>query len=349
MISPQDTRDYIFDAPTLTPTTIDHDWDVTTITSKVDLRQHTGAIEDQTITNSCIGKTVISACEVLLSQAGVFRDLSSLFVYYNARAQYGTVTDSGTNFVSALSQATKRGVCDLNLWPYDPTKVNDTPTDAAYNDGLTRLVTRYERIGAIGKDAQGNNQLEANRVITDARIALHCGYPVLFAMGLHNSFNDWRGDVAKTIYKQPVITSSSEGYMGHHAMLAVGYDNVRKCFIVENSWGTGWGDGGYALIDYDTFGENAAANDSFIVREFAGIRREIPESLYISRSMQPLATDQQIRDYVIPMVDSAIAYLEKVTNINAKCREFKISRVILARAVGYPLHIVNRYLDGLWT
>lgn len=348
MISPQDTRDYIFGSPTLTPTIIDHDWDVTTITSQFDLRQHTGEIEDQTVTNSCIGKTVISACEVLLSQAGSFRDLSSLFVYYNARAHYGAVTDSGTNFVSALSQATKRGVCDLSLWPYDPAKVNDTPTDAAYNDGLTRLVTRYERIGAIGKDAQGNNQLEANRVITDTRVALSCGYPVLFSMGLHQAFPNWRGEQAKSVYSQPTMTPESPEYAGHHAMIAVGYDNARKCFIIENSWGIGWGDGGYAYIDFDTFGNNVAANEAFVIREFSGIRREIPQAMYISRSMQSLATDQQIRDYVIPMVDSAIPYPEKVTNINAKCREFKVSRVVLANAVGYPLHIVNRYLDGLF-
>ena len=39
--------------------------------------------------------------------------------------------------------------------------------------------------------------------------------------------------------------------VGGHAVLAVGYDNEhRRRFTVRNSWGAGWGDGGYFYLPY---------------------------------------------------------------------------------------------------
>jgi hypothetical protein len=37
---------------------------------------------------------------------------------------------------------------------------------------------------------------------------------------------------------------------GRHAIVAVGYDDARGAFRIQNSWGIGWGDGGYAWFDY---------------------------------------------------------------------------------------------------
>ncbi len=42
-----------------------------------------------------------------------------------------------------------------------------------------------------------------------------------------------------------------EAKNGWHAMVAVGYDDRRQAFRLINSWGQGWGDKGYAWIDYN--------------------------------------------------------------------------------------------------
>ena len=57
--------------------------------------------------------------------------------------------------------------------------------------------------------------------------------------------------------------SGNENFTGSHAVVAVGYDddfeienwrNGKKtvgAFLIRNSWGAGWGDGGYGWLPYD--------------------------------------------------------------------------------------------------
>ena len=51
-------------------------------------------------------------------------------------------------------------------------------------------------------------------------------------------------------YNGGIYSYTSGAYQGGHAVLIVGYDDVNQCFIVKNSWGTGWGEAGYFRIAY---------------------------------------------------------------------------------------------------
>jgi C1A family cysteine protease len=42
-----------------------------------------------------------------------------------------------------------------------------------------------------------------------------------------------------------------EAYVGGHAMMAVGYDDQRRMFLVRKSWSPNWGIEGYCWISYD--------------------------------------------------------------------------------------------------
>jgi len=51
-------------------------------------------------------------------------------------------------------------------------------------------------------------------------------------------------------YKSGVYTHVSGTLAGGHAVLIVGYDDIGQYFIVKNSWGIGWGEGGFFNIAY---------------------------------------------------------------------------------------------------
>ena len=65
---------------------------------------------------------------------------------------------------------------------------------------------------------------------------LVCGFDV---------YDDFQGYDGSSVYKH-----TSGNLEGGHVMLIVGYDDTQSCWFVKNSWGTGWGAGGYGRIGY---------------------------------------------------------------------------------------------------
>lgn len=69
-----------------------------------------------------------------------------------------------------------------------------------------------------------------------------CTYgPMVTTMAVYSDFY---------YYRSGVYNYTSGTYVGGHAVLLVGYDDASQCFIVKNSWGTGWGEAGYFRIAY---------------------------------------------------------------------------------------------------
>jgi C1A family cysteine protease len=44
------------------------------------------------------------------------------------------------------------------------------------------------------------------------------------------------------------MPAAADRVIGGHAVLVGGHDNATKRFLVRNSWGEGWGQGGYFTI-----------------------------------------------------------------------------------------------------
>lgn len=65
--------------------------------------------------------------------------------------------------------------------------------------------------------------------------------PIVSTMIYYRDFNSYTGGEYK---------AKSSAYSGCHALCVVGFDDNQKCWIVKNSWGSRWGQGGYAKIAY---------------------------------------------------------------------------------------------------
>jgi len=71
--------------------------------------------------------------------------------------------------------------------------------------------------------------------------ALHTYGPLVTTMNVYTDF---------FYYQSGVYFYTSGKLAGGHAILIIGYDDVGKYFIVKNSWGIGWGEGGFFKIAY---------------------------------------------------------------------------------------------------
>jgi C1A family cysteine protease len=195
-------------------------------------------VEDQSDLGSCSGNAVVSAYELLLKQLypESWTNLSRLFVYYNARIYEGTVDeDSGATIRNSLKGLAKYGVCKESIWPYDISKYAIVPSSDAYSDGLPRAITRYERTTS-----------------TDAILdAINTNYPVVIGTLIYGSFFDLDSNNAVMSKQGP-----TDYVVGGHALTLVGYDLEQQQYLVENSFGSEWGIGGYCWMPFSYADQN---------------------------------------------------------------------------------------------
>ena len=81
---------------------------------------------------------------------------------------------------------------------------------------------------------------------------------VLFDVGQRKDYLAWIGPTMCVFavyadlygYTGGVYSHVSGGFEGLHCVEVIGYDDFERCWICKNSWGGGWGDGGFFRIAY---------------------------------------------------------------------------------------------------
>lgn len=234
----------------------------------VDLRKYAGDIEDQLTTGSCVANSTASLLELLLERGGKFTHLSRLQLYWDIREKYENLRgkDSGAYLSDALKSVYHLGIAPESVWEFDVSKVNVKPPAEVYTAALERKVTKYERVAQFKTAADDSYQ------ILRIQSMLAMGYPVSISMAVSPAIFDMTGSLLSTScqYGASMITKLL-GSAGGHAMNVVGYISILgvKWFIVENSWGTGYGDKGYFLLHPNAL--IADGYDAWTCTEFAGV------------------------------------------------------------------------------
>jgi C1A family cysteine protease len=224
---------------------------VKNLPQKVDLRKYLSSIEMQ-VGNSCVANAFAGAYEYLaMRELGESADVSRLFIYYNARYLADEQdNDSGSMMVNAIEGLKEYGACSESIWANDYEMITEEPDEDSYNHGANFKI------------------VEAEYIETDLdlwRATLADGFPIAFALNTFNSFDKATTNKGRVL--MPKNTDSERKSHGWHAMLCVGYSDPDRMFIVRNSWGEEWGDGGYCYIPYDyIIHDKYNGHDSWIIK-----------------------------------------------------------------------------------
>ena len=232
-----DKRDFLYQA--IQP--------VIRLPKKVDLCQVCSKIEDQGELGSCTAQALAGNLEFLDRKIDFqYIDVSRLFIYYNERLLMDTVDyDSGASLRLGIKTLKDDGACAETLWPYDIRHFDDKPTVKCYTEAKGHKIISYHRISGL----------------REMLVCLAEGYPFVFGFTVYESFESPK--VAAT--GEVPMPKKEEAAIGGHAVMAVGYDNAKKRFLVRNSWGEKWGRRGYFTMPFAYL--NTLAADFWTIRK----------------------------------------------------------------------------------
>jgi C1A family cysteine protease len=236
-----DHRDFRYEAPRAI---------LKKLPTKVDLRKLCPPIYDQGDLGSCTANAIGAAFEFDLLKQNRADDFtpSRLFIYYNERVMEHSVnSDNGAAIRDGIKSVNKQGVCPEKMLPYIITRFAVKPNDACYKEALKHQVLSYHRV---------------SRALNQMKGCLADGFPFVFGFTVYESFES--PTIAKT--GKLNLPKKNEKVVGGHAVLAVGYDEPSKRFIVRNSWGTDWGLKGYFSIPYGYLNEENLSDDFWTIR-----------------------------------------------------------------------------------
>lgn len=220
---------------------------------EVDPREQMAAPYDQGQLGSCTANAVAAAVQYdwELDKQEVVETPSRLDIYWGERSYEGTTSyDSGAFGRDGFKYAANVGLIPEHLWPYDITKFNvQPPADTAVRQRLTRPYRVVPRNKTAWKRVLSNRQT------------------IAFGFTVYESFESQQ--VAQTgIMSHP---STSERVLGGHEVLAVGYLKAYPDYVlVRNSWGTGWGLGGYFLMPWSVVLDRNLSSDFRTIYRPAG-------------------------------------------------------------------------------
>jgi hypothetical protein len=214
--------------------------------SQVDLRQrfleYGVPVREQGRRGTCSVFALNAALEYEWAARGRRVRLSEEFLNWSVRGINPQL--DGTNFNDGLRSVQKHGICLAELMPYDSKAFNPrrAPSAAALADARARRV-------AIPHWVKGPSPVVGLTAAHRAGIerALAQGHPVPIGIRWPNKVSLDSNHV--------LHMPSSPGVGGFHGILIVGYKRDASlpgggAFLLRNSWGPRWGDGGHAWITY---------------------------------------------------------------------------------------------------
>lgn len=196
-------------------------------------------VRDQNPAQSCCGQAMGSICHIRGLALG-FKDMkppSRLAPWTIARMKEkplgARLENVGVMPLDAADAITTWGLCAEDVWPHEAHLFNVAPTPSVL---AASADYRGSQFFAISDDPKER--------LDRIRYAIASSMPVALAVNVDNTFDSFVGQRA-----MPNYDGSARGT---HYITVVGYDDFYRgaglAFRILNSWGTGWGDNGFAWL-----------------------------------------------------------------------------------------------------
>jgi C1A family cysteine protease len=182
-------------------------------------------VQNQGPCGSCVSFGTCASIEatirVKMKEPGLAIDLSEAYCQF-----CGGGSCSGWGLTSGLEFAKTNGITDEACMPYEPRNMDCASERCSdYASQLTKL-----------KSYTGHASAEGRKTAI-AEIG-----PVVAGMAVYDDFFSY-GD---GIYEK----RKDADLVAYHCICVVGYNDTDGYWLIKNSWGPGWGDGGYCKIAY---------------------------------------------------------------------------------------------------
>ncbi|CAN5775446.1 hypothetical protein BH18ACI5_BH18ACI5_06650 [soil metagenome] len=209
-------------------------------------------------TSACTGFSLATVIEHLLARADRPVEPISGFMLYSMAKRYDEWTDNdkkdeGSSLRGALKGWSRHGASKRSLWTkLNPPSPSNKVASDWWLDSVKRPLGAYYRLTLDALTDIHSALMETGAVYASA--LTHGGWDELFVS---------KAQPAPTsIDEIPVIECRRGLEDGGHAFAIVGY--TEKGFLIQNSWGTIWGRGGFAILTYSDWRQNAM--DAWVVQ-----------------------------------------------------------------------------------
>ena len=242
-----------------------------TLAASADLTAFMPPIGNQGAQSSCaawaVGYYYKTWCEKVKHETDPSWDVSDPQFAFSPAFMYNQINgghDTGSNFQDAFALLQDRGEVDIAQFPYNQSNYTTQP------DSIQTQAALQYRIPAAS-DTYGwffMNNFSGGPFFNDIdplKNVLASGRPLVVGIPVFDDFPDYRGnpvtDVYVSDYNQGHLVNWNTNFEGGHGVVIAGYDDNadptqvdpdrRGGFLVLNSWGTGWNNGGRVYLSYE--------------------------------------------------------------------------------------------------
>jgi C1A family cysteine protease len=225
----------------------------------------TPAVRNQEQIGSCTGFCGTEANEITEYYANSNSwgpILSPLYLYYAERVKIEgakITADPGAQMVDIPQALQKYGECTEANYAY-PVNATQTagPSCAAFKTAPSASDVSNALLYRIGPSASNYGMVAQGDTAT-VKALLRQNIPVCMGFNVYDnkSYTIFEGLNTSNYTYSPLTSGgaikSGVSLLGGHANIIYGYDDTKGVFLMENSWGTSWGNAGYWYLPYSVF------------------------------------------------------------------------------------------------